>query len=67
MAMSLTFSLTVVAIMAKNNVGSGLWLGLAAFAAPLPVLLHFERGIVGSTTAAAIILLLLGAAVMFGI
>lgn len=67
MAMSLTFSLTVMAIMAKNNIGSGLWLGLVAFAAPVPILLHFERRIAGSTAAAAIIMLLLGAAVMFGV
>ncbi len=67
--LSLVSSLAAVAIISKNHFTYSLWIHVAAFAIPIPIVLYFEKQIVRLRvfTCIAAIVLLLGAAVLFGI
>ena len=67
--LSLVVSLALVAIISKNHVINSLWIDVAAFAVPIPIVLYFEKRILrfGVFTCVATIVLPLSAAVLFGI
>ena len=67
--LSLIFSLALVAIISKHHVINSLWIDVAAFAVPIPIVLYFEKRILrfGVFTCVATIVLPLSAAVLFGI
>jgi hypothetical protein len=67
--LSLTLSLTAVAIISKQNLTNYLIADLAAFAVPLPIALYFRRRIVllGAVVYVGVLILALVAAVLFGI
>ena len=67
--LSLVVSLALVAIISKNHVINSLWIDVAAFAVPIPIVLYFEKRILrfGVFTCVATIVLPLAAAVLFGI
>jgi hypothetical protein len=67
--LSLVFSLALVAIVSKNHVINSLWIDVAAFAVPIPIVLYFEKRILrfGVFSCVATIVLPLSAAVLFGI
>jgi hypothetical protein len=67
--LSLVVSLALVAIISKNHVINSLWIDVAAFAVPIPIVLYFEKRILrfGGFTCVATIVLPLAAAVLFGI
>jgi hypothetical protein len=68
-ALSVVFSLAVVAIISKRNLTNYLWADVAAFAVPVPVALYFKKRIVllGAFAYVAALILFLGASVVFGI
>ena len=67
--LSVTLSLTAVAIISKQNLTNYLLVDLAAFAIPLPIALYFRRRIVflGAFVYAAVLVVALVAAILFGI
>ena len=67
--LSLLLSLTALAIVSKNHLGTWLWADLAAFVAPIPIVLYFEDRIIRFRvfTYVVVIVLTLGAAILFGV
>lgn len=67
--LSVIVSLAIVSISSKNHVSNSLWFVVAAFALPIPIVLHFEKRIIGFgiVTCITAIVLPLAAAIFFGI
>ena len=67
--LSLVCSLTAVVILSKQHLTNQLWVGVAAFAVPMPIALYFRNRIalLGVFAYVVVLIVALVTAVLFGI